>query len=269
MTTDLTTAPARVSADTDLWLQRTAPVADPVARLICFPHAGGSASFFRAWGRRIPGVEVYAVRYPGRAERLAEPVATDLRALARAVADAVAPLADRPLALFGHSMGAPIALETAAALEARGIDPVHLFASGSRDAPYPSAEDWGDPDENDDPAVIERLLTLGGTDPELAADPEFQELVLPYVRADASLFHAYAPGADGGPAPSVRCPVTTLTGDADMDADCRPWSELTTGGVRELAVQGDHFYLVASPPHDLIRDTLAPAQPAGTGPAGR
>ncbi|MBW5480321.1 alpha/beta fold hydrolase [Streptomyces bambusae] len=247
------------SADTALWLYRTAPVADPVARLICFPHAGGSASFFRDWGHRIPGVEVYAVRYPGRAERLAEPVATDLRELARAVADAVAPLADRPLALFGHSMGAPIALETAAALEARGIDPVHLFASGSRNAPYPSPEDWADPDEADDPAVVERLLTLGGTDPELAADPEFQELVLPYVRADAHMFHAYAPGSGSGSAPSVRCPVTTLTGDADADADCRPWSELTTGGVREQGVPGDHFYLVAAPPHALIRDTLAGA----------
>lgn len=254
MTTDTMTA-YHTTADTALWLHRTAPVADPVARLICFPHAGGSASFFRDWGHRIPGVEVYAVRYPGRAERLAEPVATDLRELARAVADAVAPLADRPLALFGHSMGAPIALETAAALEARGIDPVHLFASGSRDAPYPSPEDWADPDEADDPAVIERLLTLGGTDPELAADPEFQELVLPYVRADAHLFHAYAPGSG----PSVRCPVTTLAGDADTDADCRPWSELTTGGVREQAVPGDHFYLVAAPPHALIRDTLADA----------
>ncbi|MFJ8214485.1 thioesterase II family protein [Streptomyces sp. NPDC096033] len=259
MTTDLTSPLRRTNAGTDVWLHRTAPVDDPVARLICFPHAGGSASFFRDWGRRIPGVEVHAVRYPGRAERLHEPVPTDLREIARAVADAAASLADRPLALFGHSMGAPLALETAAALEARGIFPVHLFASGSRDAAYPSAEDRADPDEDDDPAVIERLLTLGGTDPELAADPEFQELVLPYVRADAAMFHAYTPGS----APSVRCPVTTLTGDADADADCRPWSRLTTGGVREQAVPGDHFYLVAAPPHALIRDTLAPAASAG------
>ncbi|MEV6263557.1 thioesterase domain-containing protein [Streptomyces sp. NPDC051784] len=263
MTTALTTAPHRADgADTDLWLHRTTPVADPVARLICFPHAGGSASFFRAWGDSMPGVEVYAVRYPGRAERLAEPVATDLRELARAVADAVAPLADRPLALFGHSMGAPIALETAAALEARGTDPVHVFASGSRDAPYPSAGEWADTGDDDDPAVIERLLTLGGTDPELAADPEFQELVLPYVRADAAMFHAYTPGSPEGTAPRVRCPVTTLTGDADGDADRRPWSELTTGGVREQTVKGDHFYLVEAPPHALIRDTLSPVPTA-------
>ncbi|MEV7028546.1 alpha/beta fold hydrolase [Kitasatospora sp. NPDC093558] len=254
---------ADMTADSTLWLHRTAAAPDPVARLICFPHAGGSASFFRDWGHRIPGVEVYAVRYPGRAERLAEPVATDLRELARAVAEAVAPLADRPLALFGHSMGAPIALEAAAALEARGIFPVHLFASGSRDAPYPSPEEWADPDEEDDPAVIERLLTLGGTDPELAADPEFQELVLPYVRADGRMFHSYVPAVGSGP--SVRCPVTTITGDADPDADCRPWSELTSGGAREQGVPGDHFYLVADPPHALIQQTLAGAHPRQAG----
>ncbi|MFI0876828.1 thioesterase II family protein [Streptomyces parvus] len=264
MITDIMT-PRHATTDSALWLHRIAPVDDPVARLICFPHAGGSASFFRDWGHRVPRIEVYAVRYPGRAERLAEPVATDLRELARDIADAVAQLADRPIALFGHSMGAPIALETAAALEARGIDPVHLFASGSRDAPYPSPEDWSDPDDEDDPAVIERLLTLGGTDPELAADPEFQELVLPYVRADAQMFHAYSPGSTPHSAPSVRCPVTTLTGDADADADCRPWSELTTGGVRAEIVRGDHFYLVARAPYALIHKTLATESVASDG----
>jgi surfactin synthase thioesterase subunit len=241
-----------VTAETEVWLHRTIALPDPAVRLICFPHAGGSASFFRDWGSRLPGVEVYAVRYPGRAERIAEPVPTDLRQLAHSVADAAAALADRPLALFGHSMGAPIALETAAVLEARGIDPVHLFASGSRDAPYPPAEEWEHPDEEDDTAVVERLLTLGGTDPELAADPEFQELVLPYVRADGRMFHAYVPR----PGLAVRCPVTTITGDADADADCRPWNELTLGGVRAQGVRGDHFYLVENPPYALIQESL-------------
>jgi surfactin synthase thioesterase subunit len=241
-----------VTSDPGIWLQCRTVLSDPGVRLVCLPHAGGSASFFRDWGDRLPGVEVHAVRYPGRAERIAEPVPTDLRRLAHSVADAVAELADRPVALFGHSMGAAVALETAAALEARGINPVHLFASGSRDAPYPPPEGWEHPDEQDDAAVVERLLTLGGTDPELAADPEFQELVLPYVRADGRMFHSYVPH----PGLMVRTPVTTITGDADDDADRRPWSELTEGGVREHGVTGDHFYLVSDPPYTLIRASL-------------
>ncbi len=248
-----------MTTETDIWLHRTIAVPDPAVRLICFPHAGGAASFFRNWGGRLHGIEVYAVRYPGRGERIAEPVPTDLRQLAASVADAAMALTDRPLALFGHSMGAPIAFETALALEARGIDPVRILASGSRDAPYPPAEDWQSPPDEDDATVVEQLLTLGGTDPELAADPEFQELVLPYIRADGRMFHAYRPG----PGRAVRCPVTTITGDVDADADCRPWSELTRGGVREQVVPGGHFYLVDNPPYALIQESL-PAR-AGEG----
>jgi non-ribosomal peptide synthetase component F len=45
---------------------------------------------------------------------------------------------DRPPALFGHSLGAAVALETADALEAREVRSVHVFASGSRNAPHPA-----------------------------------------------------------------------------------------------------------------------------------
>lgn len=233
------------------WLHCPTPLPDPERRLVCFPHAGGSAAFYRDWGRQLPGTEVHAVRYPGRAERIAEPPATDLRVLARDIADAVEPLADRPLLLFGHSMGAAVALETARRLQTRGAPPAHLIASGSRDAPYPEG---GDEDlsegEAEDEAVVARLLALGGTDPQLAADPEFRELVLPYVRADGELFHGYTP-REGDPA--LCCPVTTIVGDNDPDADRRPWHRLTTGPHREELVSGDHFYLVPRPPFGLLR----------------
>ncbi|MCH0567184.1 thioesterase domain-containing protein [Streptomyces sp. MUM 2J] len=42
---------------------------NPLLRLVCFPRAGGAAGFFRSWVDLIPeGVELIAVRYPGRAD---------------------------------------------------------------------------------------------------------------------------------------------------------------------------------------------------------
>jgi len=239
-----------------LWLQTVADRPDAARQLVCFPHAGGSASFFREWSA-VPDSAVYAVRYPGRAERMAEPCATDLRALAGEIAEALLPLADRPLTLFGHSMGAAVALETARSLQVRGVHVAHLFASGTRNAPLPEPAPYTE-DEDDDATVAARLVSMGGTDPELAADPFFQELVIPYVRADGRLFHGYAMM----PEPVLTCPVTTIVGDSDVDADLRPWPELTSGPFRERTVRGGHFYLIDEPPYALVEAelTTAPAR---------
>lgn len=235
------------------WLHCPVPLDAPRHRLVCLPHAGGAASFFREWGEHLPGIEVHAVRYPGRAERIDDPIPTDLVRLASEISHAVEPLADRPIALFGHSLGAAVALETVRSLEARGIPVTHLFASGSRNGPLPVRS--GVPPSTDDPGKVRHLIELGGTDPELAADPAFQELVLPYVRGDGRMFHAYAQGFSDEPV--LCCPVTTIVGDSDPDADRRPWRRLTSGGFREQVVPGDHFYLTDDPPYGMVLDQLA------------
>lgn len=232
------------------------PVRAPRARLVCFPHAGGSPSLFGSWGERCRGVEVHGVCYPGRAHRIAEPVATDLVRLAREIAGDVATLQDpdddTPIALFGHSLGAVVALETARALQERSVPVAHLFASGSRDAPLPEPGPESPPEE-DAQAVAARLIALGGTDAEMARDPMFQELILPYVQGDSAMFHSYSQE----PGPLLHCPVTSIVGDTDANADERPWHTLTDGQFREHVVNGDHFYLIPEPPLRLLENALS------------
>lgn len=120
----------------------------PARRLLCFPHAGGTAQLFHGWPAHLPDdVELLAVRYPGRRDRLREPCITDMTTLADAVTEALAPLTDLPLTLFGHSMGSAVAYEVAVRLDARGRHPERLLVSGraaphrARPAPVPDGDD--------------------------------------------------------------------------------------------------------------------------------
>ncbi|MFF3209729.1 thioesterase II family protein [Streptomyces sp. NPDC002886] len=238
------------------WLKCPEPRPLATHRLVCFPHAGGSASFFHEWARELPEYEVHAVCYPGRAARLGEPLPTDLHQLAGEIAEAVLPLLDRPVAFLGHSMGAVVAYETARLLQAAGRPVSHLYASGARAPQLAHRPEPGrGAQEMDDEDIADALTALGGTDAELLADPDFRELVLPYVCGDFRMFDAY----EHRPGPLLDSPVTAVAGDGDPQvstADAAAWEAVTQGPFRHHTVPGDHFYLIARPPFAILSQGL-------------
>ncbi|MFD7998263.1 thioesterase II family protein [Streptomyces mirabilis] len=226
------------------WFRRYGSAARraPRLRLVCFPHAGGNAQLFHGWAVRLPAdVELLAVRYPGRQERLAEPCVEDMDTLADAVTGALLPHLDRPLALFGHSMGSSVAYETALRLESRhGVVPRRLMVS-ARSAPH-RARPTGLHLRADDDLVagVRRLGDLGS---EAYDVPELRELLLPALRADYRLIENYRPAR---PPRRVRTPITAYLGRSDPGCDpdaVAAWSELSTADFALRTYPGDHFYL--------------------------
>lgn len=229
------------SAPGSQWIRRFHPSADGTPRVICFPHAGGSASYFFQLSRLLaPATEVLAVQYPGRQDRRAEPCIDDIHALADGVAQALGTLDDRPFVFFGHSMGALVAYEVAVRLERQGRpEPARMIVSGRR---APSRSRRGEIHLRDDVGFIADLVRLGGTDQRLLADPEMRALALPTARSDYRAVETYV----HRPAAPLRCPITALVGDQDPEApigDVRAWSRHTASGLTLRVFAGGHFYL--------------------------
>jgi surfactin synthase thioesterase subunit len=222
------------------WIRRFHPIVDSPMRLICFPHAGGSATaYFRLSGELTPRLETLAVQYPGRQDRRREPCLLSIAELADRVVAALRPWTDPPYALFGHSMGSILAYEVALRLQAgTGAAPVHLFASGY---PAPSLVRGGTVHRRDDAGVLDELRATGGTDPRWLEDLDLVATILPGVRGDYQAVETYPRRND-----AVGCPITMLVGDSDpqttMD-EAEGWARHTTGEFRVHVFPGGHFYL--------------------------
>ncbi|MGN9758841.1 thioesterase II family protein [Streptomyces sp. SD31] len=263
-------------SDTDLWLRRFHDAPQGAApRVVCFPHAGGAASWYRPLATGLATrAEVLVVQYPGRQDRHNEPLIDDVHVLARRITEVVAPLRDRPLVLFGHSMGASVAFEVATALQARSAEVAHLYVSGRR-APQHSHDEQVH--RLDDAGVIAEVRRLAGTDSRVFDDEELVRMVLPAIRGDyrAAETYRYRPG------PPLTCPVTALTGDADPKTtvqEAADWQERTTGPFQLRVFPGGHFFLAehSTAVMDLLsgespsarRSTLTPVPgPSPRGPS--
>lgn len=235
--------------DNGLWARTYHPAGAAAPRLICLPHAGGSASFFFPVSRALtPGIEVVAIQYPGRQDRRLEPCVPDLSELTRLVFEVIRPLTDRPLALFGHSMGASIAFEVARLLEQEAdVAPIRLFASGRR---APSRDRHETVHLLDDAGLLADVRQLSGTDMAILGDDELLRMALPAIRNDyrAAETYSYVPG------PPLRCPITVFTGSDDPKTtpdEAASWSEHTSGESELKVFPGGHFFLTRHQPEIL------------------
>jgi surfactin synthase thioesterase subunit len=231
-----------VNLDPELWVRHFGDRPAAGVRLVCFPHAGGSASYFRPlFGVLAEDIDPVALQYPGRQDRRGEPVAGSVGELADAIVAVLGTgLLEHPTVFFGHSMGATVAFEVVRRYEREhGAAPLGLIASGRR---APSIARTEILHTAPDALMLREMRLLKGTDAQLLGDPEIRAMILPVIRADYRVIETYQ-WTDG---PPLGVPIHMFTGDADPGVsveDARAWERHTAAGFRLHTFPGGHFYL--------------------------
>ena len=209
-------------------------------RMFCFPFAGGGASICRTWGRALgSAVALYAVQLPGREERIREPRYYSVKSLCDAMFEAGEDGGwfDAPCIIYGHSMGAKIAFETARRLEEQGRPPLLLIVSGSRAPSTPPARLVSTyPDRDFD----NELRHLSGTPEAILRDPDFMRLLRPLLRADFAVDESYVTTQ------RLSVPMRAFSGMEDSEVtapELEKWREHTSAGFDARMLPGDHFFL--------------------------
>lgn len=188
-------------------------------------------------------VEVWCIQYPGRENRINEPLFTQLQPLAQVIHQELG-LSNVPFAFYGHSVGAIISFEvTRERRRTNQTLPLRLFLSGSS---APHVPDLAPPIHTlPEPDFLEKLRAYNGTPKEVLEAPEIRELFIPALRADFALreTHAYQPE------PALRCPISVYGGVDDPEVSqehLEAWREHTSGSFQLAMLPGDHFFIHTS-----------------------
>lgn len=213
---------------------------------LCFPHAGAGAVGYLGLSRLLPpGIALRVAQLPGREGRFREPPQRDARTLAEALLPAVRALADRPVVLFGHSLGAIVAFELAREMRRAGLSaPAHLYVSG-RQAPHVGMRGRATWNLSDD-ALVAALRELGGTPETVLGNPELFSLLAPALRADLEMNERYV----YSPAEPLATAITAFASASDpraAPAEVAEWAEHTTSRFAFVSIDGGHFALLGRP----------------------
>lgn len=218
-----------------LWLRRF-EIPSSRARLLCISHAGAGASSFNGWANLLPEwLELVRVQLPGREDRSSEAGIGAVELVVNGLIEEVESLSDKPLAIYGHCVGALIGFELARALRRRGrVYPVGLFVSGRRPPQAERSRQLYALEEQD---LLIALEEMGASSP-LLSNARWRQYYIAGVRkdleiADTYLYYDEAPFA---------CPLTFFHGIDDPHPRVTGWEIQSDGQYDEYWLDGGHFF---------------------------
>lgn len=125
----------------EAWVRQLSTGSASAGAVLCFPPAGGGASLFHTWLHHLPDdVDLYLMQPPGREDRLDEPPSWEAYQAIDRTAETLDRHGTRPGVVFGHSLGALLAVHFMARHADLLGDPSLVLSAAAPPGPGPAPE---------------------------------------------------------------------------------------------------------------------------------
>lgn len=217
--------------------------------LIMFPCAGGNAKSYLRFSKDIQ-TKVIRIEYSGHGSRYDEPLNESFESL---LDDVEGDIKEKigihdNIFLFGHSMGAYAAFETANRLIQEKYNVKCLMFAACPPTPEMNIAELDIKTEGDAKRFLSKMRQV----PEkLLNSPFFREDLLHPIQNDSRILVDYIKGYRGGV--TVDCPIVCFQGREDtLGKDMINWKDYTTKETMVHDFPGGHFFLYEDNNYEMI-----------------
>lgn len=207
-------------------------------QLFLLHFAGGNCYSFQAMIPLLGDFEVVPLELPGRGRRMHEDLLKDYDLAARDFYDQIMKkLNTSNFVIYGHSMGAYLALTVSAMLEKAGKPPLFLCVSGN---PGPGITLDKKRYLMNHEEFVDELRKIGGVPEEVLLDKDLFGFFEPILRADFEIVEKQEIKVES--AISVR--LCALMGTREQNVDkIMNWSRFTLADFDYEILEGGHFFI--------------------------
>jgi external thioesterase TEII len=219
-------------------------------QLFLMHFAGGNCYSFQGMVSLLKDFDVIALELPGRGRRMEEPLLKDFDLAALDFySQIIKKLTSSQFLIYGHSMGAYLALRVTNMLEKAGKFPAYLFVSGN---PGPGVGDRKKRYLMEHEEFVEELKKMGGVPDEFLGNTELFDFFEPILRADFEVSEKNEMKME----PAMSCPLYAIMGSGEEKVEeISNWARFTRSRFNYKILEGDHFFIYKHVPEmvDIIR----------------
>jgi pyochelin biosynthetic protein PchC len=209
--------------------------------LLFVPYAGGSACSFPAVRAALADeLDVMGVSYPGRTLAADGAWAGGFDEMVDCVVQSTRACGGREVALWGHSLGAIVAMEASHRLMAQGSRQIRCVIASASRPPHLFRVQL--PDVVSDQDTMKAMVSLGGMPSQIMVNPRRTARWLPMLKADLEAGRRYRFVARM----PLPMPITVLSGCEDPLApqdEMAEWGRHTSAAFDHHALKGGHFFV--------------------------